>query len=188
MHGKPDPDALSYHIKHTTVAAINDMDSQDVVITADGEIDRPYANDPEGLHIGFYEDETGNEVEYHFVLGAGYWDVDSRDFCQIVGIEQRVREDNNGEVIEGPEGEPWVVLKYYKDREGGFKHVHTPSYCLGEEYGSGKLSRVLVSDFDALSIRGTRHSLKCQANHDNKSLDDFIWMRQRSGATTGGHP
>lgn len=192
MHGQPDPDAVPYHIVHRTVASVTDKDSPDVVITGDGEVDRPYANDPEGLHLDWYEQDTGNSVECHLTLGAGYWDVESRDLCHLVAVERRGRQDKRREWMgdgDGPDGGFWAVLKYHKDTEGtGFQTVEMPGYDLPDRYGSGKFSRVCVDDFDALSIRGTRHDLKKHANHDDKTLDDFIWLRQRRFGDRSGLP
>lgn len=177
--GQPGRNDVPYHIKHTTAASVTDGEADTIVIHDGGQVERVYPNDPEGLDVVQYERETGHDVEYVFNLGSGFWDVESQDMCRLVAIERRVREDKSGEKT-SEQDTPWAVLKYMKDTEGvGFGTVEQPSYDLDDEYGSGKLSHVLVDDFDALTISGSRHSLKQHANHESKSLDDFRWLTQR---------
>lgn len=187
-HGRPDPDAVPYHIVHETVASVNDGDGRIIVITVNNGLQRPYPSGPEGLNTDWYEEDTGYSVEYVLNLDAGYWDIESRDMCRLVAIEQRKREDKRRKEMSRDSGF-WAVLKYMKDAEGsGFQSVELPHYELGDEYGTGKLSRIRIDDLVGLTTRGKRHDLKKHANHDDKTLDDFCFMRQRKFGDPSGLP
>ena len=187
-HGRPGPNDVPYHILHETVAAVTDDETNTVVITEENGIQRPHPNCPEGLNVDWYEDDTGYSVKHALRLDSGYWNVESRDFCRLVAIEKRKREDKRRRDISTDDGW-WVVLKYMKDTEGsGFGTVSLPDYELGDEYGTGKFTRERLSDFVNLTTSGSRHDLKCHANHDDKTLDDFIWLSQRRYGDPSGLP
>lgn len=171
MHGRPGPNDTPYDLRDEVVANVDDDEANFAIITEDGEIVRYLPNDLEPYsairrdigsgRLGIEEDD----VEQIVHLGDVFWDIDERDSVRLVRVEKKVAYDKKGDHMH--DSGLYVVLEY------DFAAFPGPHGAQTTE------QRFSLNKFYELVTTGKRHNLKCFANHDDKSLDDFRFMRRR---------